>query len=164
MKPLCVLMLFTSFVSGVAAQSPKVVQHTNWICFESTISAYSVPEHRLQFLSVVPSEGCRIAIPAEAGQSVGFDAHSFELRDNLEGVFGSVLNLEIIEMNRKNDGTPFVEFPHNGFYSKLIEEFNYSADSARARFCAAYPRAYVPLLDWHGLTEPKPCSDEAPRL
>jgi hypothetical protein len=161
---LATFLLCLSAAPLAPGQSEKTVTHIRWVCLEPTITAYSEPERRLNFVTITPSSGCRIAVPVSAGEKVEIDSDSLDATDRLESVFGSIDNAEVMEQNRKNNGEPFTEFPHNGFYTTLIQQFNYSSDGARAKFCALYPRAYVPFLDWHGLTEPKPCSDKAPRL
>jgi hypothetical protein len=145
-------------------QKEKTYVPNDWICLESTIPSYTMPEHTLDFLTVTEGTGCRIAVPISSGETLAINSDSLEARDAIESVFGSVESLKVFEQNRANDGEPFKEFPHTDFYTTLIQQFNYGKDSARGRFCTLYPRAYVPYLDWHGLTEPKPCSDKAPVL
>lgn len=163
-KSFFALVLFLSAVLFVPAQTEKTATHTRWICLESTIATYSEPERHLNFVTVVPSSGCRIALPVSDGERVEINSDGLDARDGLEGVFDSIENLKEVEQNRKNNAEPFSEFPHNDFFTTLLQEFNYSPDSARAKFCSRYPRAYVPFLDWRGLTEPKPCSAKSPTL
>lgn len=158
---LSTLALCICVVLCAPAQTEKPVAHLNWLCLESTIPVFSIPERHLSFRSVGE---CLIAVPLSAGEKVEITSDSLDARNGLESVFASIDNLQIVEQNRKNNGEPFTEFPHNEFYTTLIQQFNYSPDSARAKFCAQFPRAYVPLLDWRGLTEPKPCSAKSPTL
>jgi hypothetical protein len=163
-KTTTVLALAISVSLLAWGHKEKPAVSTSWICLEPTIPEYTNPEHSLNFSTVTEGTGCKIAVPVSTGETLSVTSESLEARDAVEGVFVTVDSLERVEQNRANSVEPFTEFPHTDFYSKLIEQFNYDKDSARARFCTLYPRAYVPYLDWHGLTEPKPCSDKAPML
>jgi hypothetical protein len=161
---LSTLALGICAVLSAPAQTEKPVPHLEWVCLEPTVAVYSMPEHRLNFVTVASGSECRIAVPLSAGERVEITSDSLDARNRLESVFGSIDTAKLVEQSRKNNGESFTEFPHNDFYTTLIQQFNYSPDSARARFCAQFPRAYVPLIDWRGLTEPKPCSAKSPTM
>lgn len=163
-KTALLAVLALSTFALASGQRKKSFASTNWICFEPTIPTYTVPEKKLQFSMVTDKLGCKIAVPVSDGETIQISSDDLKAAEAVESVFVSLNSLETAELNRKNDGAPFSEFPHTDFYSSLIDQFNSGKDSARARFCRIYPRAYVPLLDWRGLTDPKPCSDNAPRL
>lgn len=158
---LSTLVLCIYVVLYSPAQTEKPVAHLDWLCLEPTIPMYSIPERHLSFTS---GGECRIAVPLSAGEKIEITSDGLDARNRLENVFGSIDSAKLVEQNRKNAGEPFTEFPHNDFYTTLIQQFNYSPDGARARFCAQFPRAYVPLIDWRGLTEPKPCSAKSPTM
>ena len=176
-------LLFTIFLMLIALRSSgqtknKQFVRTDWVCLEPVIPIYSNPERKVgQVVAVArfmnTGRDCQIAVPVSEGEKIQIDSNSIRAAEGVEMVLMNVEETKEAEWNRKwaaqlNAQHP--KFPqeedleHNEFNSELLRLFNSDKDGARARFCALYPRAYAPLLDWHGATEPKPCSDQAPRL
>jgi len=165
MKSSALFLFCLLFSAGTLAQSPKdgrpTPTHLNWICLERVIPAHTVPEDKLDFIG---GDKCRVVVPVADGETLQITPSGIRAADEVIGVFISVSNIMMAEQNKKRPEIVAPEIPHDEFGSTLIASFNNGKDSARAKFCAIFPLAYVPLLDWHGATEPKPCSDQAPRL
>lgn len=154
--------LFACAAVCALAQTDKPTVRRRWICLEVALPSYTMPEHGLEFRTISFGEGCEIAVPIDTGESLTVTPDILYAQETLDGVFASMTQLQVAQAG--HEGKPFSEFPHTDAYSSAIEFFNFSPDSPRAKFCALLPRAYVPMLGWKGITEPKPCSDKAPQL
>jgi hypothetical protein len=160
--PFILLLLVT--VTTQAQNQPEnqtTATHWTWVCLERTIPGYTIPQHRLNFVSPDP---CRVVVPVADGETLQIASSGIRAADRVVEVLASVNSIMTVEQNKRLPELVVPQIPHNEFGAALIETFNHNKEGARARFCAIYPLAYAPLLDWQGATEPKPCSDKAPRL